>query len=87
MIVIGVGQLRLRIAAHGTDKDSFGCVGLFAVAFPCASIPLGQPQFDPVRGAIHATMETLWINKGFQQQQRMTKAGLPIGHHPPFGQR
>ena len=30
-------------------------------------------------------MEAAQIDKGLQQQQRVSKAGLPIGRDPPFG--
>ena len=50
------------------------------------SIALGQSQFDPVGGTIDATVEAARIDKGLQQQQRMTKACPPITDDSAFGQ-
>jgi len=86
-IAVGVGQSSTGIATQGANKDPFGGLSLIAVAFPGASIPLGQPQFNPVGRTIDPAMEAPGINKGLQQQQRMTEACLPIGHDPMLGQR
>ena len=51
-VSIGVGQLRARIAPQGPHKDPLGGIGLCAVAFSGASIPLGQSQLHPVSPAL-----------------------------------
>ena len=83
---IRLGQLRLRMAAQRTHKDPLGGVCGRAVAVSGASIALGQSQFDPVGGTIDATVEAARIDKGLQQQQRMTKACPPITDDSAFGQ-
>ncbi len=87
VISVRVGELALRVAAQGANKDPLGGAGFRAVAFSGASIPLGQAQLPPVGGPIHTPMEAPGINKGLQQQQRMAEADRPIGHDPAFGQR
>ena len=86
-ILVGVGQLRARIATQGTHKDPLGSLGLRAVAFPGAAVALGQAQFLPVGRAIHAAMKASWIDESLKQQQRMAEPGAPIGIRPPLGQR
>ncbi len=45
------------IAAQGTHKDSLGRISVGTVAVPGASIPVRQPQFDPVGRPIHGAVE------------------------------
>ena len=81
---IGMRQLSLGMPAERTDKDPLGETMGIAVTPMNTTIATSQPQFDPVRRAIHPPMKPARINKGFQKQQGMTKALPPIRHNPPL---
>ena len=87
VIALRMVQLRAGIAMQGAHKHALGRVNVCAVAFPRTPVALGQSQFNPVGRAIHTTMKSSGIDKGFQQEQPMTEALLPVGGYPAFGER
>lgn len=75
------------ISVQGVHKDPLGGGGRSTIAVRGAPKAFGVPHIDPVRGFVEGSLEPSRIDKGFQQQQRMPKALLPVSRQAPLAQR
>lgn len=82
----GTPQAGLGVGVQGADKDALGGVGGGAIARPGAAKAAGVAHIAPVGGAVDRAVKTPRIDKGLQQQQRVTEALLPIPRHAPLAQ-
>ena len=83
---VGMGQARSRILAQWADKHPLRRPRRIAIAGLGAPVAARESQLDPVGRALHPAMEALRIDKGFQPQQAMPEAGLPIASHATLQQ-
>ena len=78
----GPSQQGPGLGGQGIHKDHLGGVGCGAIAVLGAPKAFGVAHVEPVGRVVQRSPKPGGINKGFQQEQRMSKALLPIGRQP-----
>ncbi len=78
----GARQQAARIALQGQNENQLGEGRAFAVAVAGASVALGLADQRPVCGVIEGAVETRWIDKSLQHQQRKAKTLPPVVLNP-----
>ena len=82
----GAREQGAGIALQWLHKDPFGRLGRVAVTATNALITLGVAHILPVGRAVDRADKARRIDKGFQQQQGITKALHPVGLNPALAQ-
>jgi hypothetical protein len=82
----GTRQTGLGLSVQGADKNALGGARIKAVAASGAPIAAAVAHIAPVGGAVDGAVKTPRIDKGLQQQQRVTEALLPVPRHAPLAQ-
>ncbi|CAG4885115.1 protein of unknown function [Georgfuchsia toluolica] len=83
---VGLRQVFLWMMTERTNKNPLGGRRLLNYGRPGCGDSLGSIPVQSSSRRDRPLQEAQWIDKGLEQQQRMTKTGLPIRANPPFGQ-
>ena len=83
----GVGQAGLDPTNQRADKHPLGGLCGRAVALASATETARIAHRLPIGGTVEGAVEMAWINKGFQQPQRVTEALLPVLRQATLTQR
>jgi len=72
------------LGMQGAQEEVLGRFRLVAVARSGAPKAAGVADLPPVGGTVERAVEMARIDEGFQQQQRIAEAFLPIPNQAPF---